>query len=59
VSFDEVDSLDVCRVDVVASKRPMYVNWKGDQQFFFVRLNNGTRPFNMSETVEYVAQHFR
>jgi ATP-dependent Lon protease len=59
VRFEDIDGYDVCRIDVRPSHTPVYVNWKGEQQFFFVRLNNGTRQFSMSETVDWVKQHWR
>jgi ATP-dependent Lon protease len=59
VRFDLVNGHDVCRIDVLPSRSPVYVTWKGGQQFFFVRLNNGTRPFSMSETIDYVRQRWR
>lgn len=59
VLFEMIDGLDVCRIDVPRSSVPVYANWKGDQQFFFVRTNNGTRPFSMSETVDWVTRHWR
>ena len=59
VTFETIEGRDVCRIDVAAARTPVYVAWKADQQYFFVRLNNGTRPFSISETVNYVAQHWR
>lgn len=59
VRFDVVGDVDVCRIDVAPAGNPVYVSWKNDQQFFYVRLNNTTRPFSMAETVEYVKQHWR
>jgi len=58
VNFELVDGHDVCRIDVEPGPRPTYVSWKNDQRFF-VRLNNSTRPFTVSEAVEYIGQRWR
>ena len=51
ISFEEIDGLDVCRVDVAPADRPVYV---GDDALFYVRTGNSTRPFNPKEANEYV-----
>lgn len=58
VRFDVIDGVEVCRLDVEAGPRPTYVTWKNDQRFF-VRLNNSTRPLTVSESVEYIGQRWR
>jgi ATP-dependent Lon protease len=58
ICFETMAGHDICRIDVSPAKRPVYVAWKADQQYFYVRLNNGTRPFSMSEAVDYIGQHW-
>jgi ATP-dependent Lon protease len=58
VSFETVAEADVCRIDVQQGSRPTYVNWKNDQHFF-VRLNNSTRPLSVAEAVDYISQRWR
>jgi ATP-dependent Lon protease len=58
VRFEAVAGEDVCRIDVQQGKRPTYVNWKNDQHFF-VRLNNSTRPLSVAEAVDYISQRWR
>lgn len=60
VSFPDVAGTPICRVDVSASPRPVFVRApKGEDVQFFVRLGNSTRQLSVSEAIEYAAQHFR
>lgn len=58
VAFERIDEKDVCRVDVSASPKPVFVRSKtGKGQptaDFFVRMGNSTRPYNTAEVLEYV-----
>ncbi len=59
ISFDVVDSHDVCRLDVKPSPEPVFVsNDKGDADLY-VRLNNSTRLLNTADALKYVRQHWR
>lgn len=51
ISFEEIDEVDVCRVDVSPADKPVYV---GDDAEFYVRVGNSTRPFNTRDALEYV-----
>jgi len=53
IVFEDIDGLDVCRVDVRRSAGPVYVS-EGTEARFYVRLNNSTRLLNTQETVEYL-----
>jgi ribosomal protein L31 len=56
ISFESVDGHDVCRVEVRPSRHPVYVRGKQTLDFY-VRLNNGTRSFNIEEAVAYISTH--
>jgi ATP-dependent Lon protease len=59
ITFERVDSLDVCRLDVKPSPEPVFVtNDKGDADLY-VRLNNSTRLLNTADSLKYVRQHSR
>ncbi|MGH3848597.1 MAG: hypothetical protein ACRDRT_02645, partial [Pseudonocardiaceae bacterium] len=49
---------EVCRVDVAASPTPVWAKSSKDEQVFFVRLNNSTRPLPEVETDVYRAEHW-
>lgn len=53
IIFHEVQGHEVCQVSIVASHEPAFLNHKG-RQLFFVRTGNGSRPFNISEAVNYL-----
>lgn len=60
VSFPAVAGTPICRVDVAASPRPVFVRApKGEEVQFHVRLGNSTRQLSVAEAIEYAAQHFR
>ncbi|MGH9163925.1 MAG: AlbA family DNA-binding domain-containing protein, partial [Acidimicrobiales bacterium] len=49
---------EVCRVDVAASPTPVWAKSSKDEQVFFVRMNNSTRPLPEVETDVYRAEHW-
>jgi ATP-dependent Lon protease len=56
VTFEKVDGYDVCRVDVTPRHKPVYAVGKQTKDFF-VRLNNGTRSFDIEEAFDYISSH--
>jgi CBS domain-containing protein len=58
IIFHEVQGHEVCQVHVKASHEPAFLNHKG-KQLFFVRTGNGSRPFNISEAVNYMKERWR
>jgi predicted HTH transcriptional regulator len=58
LTFERLDGREICRIDVEPGQRPTYVSWKNDQHFF-VRLNNSTRPLSIAESVDYIGQRWR
>ena len=59
VQFEEVDATSVCRVTIDASRNPVWTKVKGQEDTFYLRLNNSTRPLGPREAFEYISQHFR
>ncbi len=49
---------EVCRVDVAASPTPVWAKTSKDDQVFFVRMNNSTRPLAEAEVEAYRAEHW-
>jgi uncharacterized membrane protein YeaQ/YmgE (transglycosylase-associated protein family) len=59
VAFDVVDGHDVCRVDVAASSRPVFLSEPGRQTAdLYVRAGNTTRRLRTDEAIGYVAERF-
>jgi CBS domain-containing protein len=58
IIFHEVHGHEVCQVHVEASHEPAFLNHKG-KQLFFVRTGNGSRPFKISEAVNYMNERWR
>ena len=58
VRFESVEAKTVCRVTIAASPSPVWSKVKGQDDVFYVRLNNSTRPLGPREAVEYIRQHF-
>ena len=59
IRFDDLDITSVCRVTVAASPTPVWTKVKGQEEAFYVRLNNSTRPLGPREAFEYVSRHSR
>ena len=55
VSFEPIDGLEICRIDVEPSPKPVYVGSASD---FFIRIDNSTRPCNPREAIEYIKSHW-
>ena len=54
VTFHEVDGEHLCQVAVKPSNDPIYVKESQDQEIFYLRTGNSTRPLPLSEAVKYV-----
>ena len=52
--IEEVAGQDVCRVDVAASSVPVYARMSGEDEAFWVRMNNSTSALPQIEIEEYV-----
>jgi hypothetical protein len=57
VKFEFLDGHDICILNIDPSSRPVYVKYNSTETFF-VRMQNSTRPLNMSETTSYIRDHF-
>jgi hypothetical protein len=61
VSFPQLDGQTLCRIEVEASPRPVFVERKVDgaaQKQFYVRSGNGTRPLDAQAAHEYIEMHW-
>ena len=59
ITFEEVSSRIVCRIDVERSTKPVFAKGGKGEADLYVRLNNATRLLNTAEAVEYVRSHWR
>lgn len=59
IRIDQVDGHDVCRIDVPASSRPIWVTNKGGTDSLYQRRNNSTREVPTDEIDAFVAERFR
>lgn len=59
VTFPTVDGVTVCRVDVPASRTPVYVRQvRRDSVSFVARFGNSTRELDVADAIDYSARHF-
>jgi predicted HTH transcriptional regulator len=58
IDFESVDGRDICVVTADSSTFPVYVK-EGNEEKFFVRTHNATRPLEVSEAMEYIEERFR
>ena len=59
VRFDRLGQSTVCRIVVQRSSSPVWTKIKGQEDTFYVRLGNSTRPFGPRDAYEYISQHYR
>jgi hypothetical protein len=57
ISFVELENNDVCKIRIYKSTKPAFLK-EEDKQEFYVRTGNNSRPFSMSEAVEYIKGHW-
>jgi uncharacterized membrane protein YeaQ/YmgE (transglycosylase-associated protein family) len=59
VAFEVLDGVDVCRIDVAPSNRPVFLAEPGKQTAdLYVRAGNSTRRLLTDEAITYVAERF-
>jgi len=52
--IDELDGIEICRIDVAASSVPVYAQMSDGREAFWVRMNNSTRELPEIEIEDYV-----
>jgi ATP-dependent Lon protease len=58
VSFPDVDGVQLCRVDVEASPKPVFVAWKGQGKEFYIRSGPRSDPLDPEATHGYIEMHW-
>ena len=60
LSFPYVNGIQICRVDVSRSPRPVFLVAKGGPEEFYVRKGNASHPVtHVRQACEYVHDHWR
>jgi len=60
LSFPYANGVQICRVDVTRSPRPVFLVAKGSPAEFFVRKGNASHPLNdVKQAYEYIHDHWR
>ncbi|MDG2285785.1 MAG: DUF3387 domain-containing protein, partial [Alphaproteobacteria bacterium] len=57
IRIDVIEGKDVCRLDVPAASKPIWLT-KGDTQVLFERRNNSTRPVPEEEVDSFIEERF-
>ena len=52
--IDEVDSVEICRIDAAPSSAPVRARMSEKDEVFWVRMNNSTRELPEIEIEDYV-----
>lgn len=58
VRIDVIEGVEVCRVDVPASSKPIWTTFKGRESVLFERRNNSTREVPADEVEQFLAERF-
>ena len=58
IRIEQAQGEDVCRVDVSASSRPVWVKTGKAERVFYARMNNTTREWPASEVETYIRDHW-
>ena len=53
-TFHDFDGEDVCQITVEPADHPIYLNEKGDEYSFYLRVGNSTKPLPLPEVHKYV-----
>ena len=57
ISFHQLDSKDICMIQVEPSPKPAYVK-EGSESKFYIRTGNQTQPLGIKESIEYIQEHW-
>ena len=58
IRIDQVNHRDVCRIDIPASSRPIWVKAKDGSDILYQRRNNSTRPVPPAEVQQFTIDRF-
>ena len=58
IRIDQIDHRDICRIDVPASSRPIWVKSKDGSDILYQRRNNSTRPVPPTEIELFITERF-
>jgi hypothetical protein len=56
--IEDVDAVEICRVDVAPSSRPVTARMSDKREKFWVRMNNSTRELREIEIEDYTRDHW-
>jgi type I restriction enzyme R subunit len=56
--IEDVDGVEICRVDVAASSAPVMARMSDRPEVFWVRMNNSTRALPEIEVEDYVRERW-
>ncbi len=54
----KINGKTVCKVECRPSRRPVYLSQKGFDEAFYIRTGPGSSSLSISETMNYIAEHF-
>ncbi|MEI2691691.1 MAG: RNA-binding domain-containing protein [Anaerolineae bacterium] len=57
VSFEEIDGKTVCLLTVVPASAPVYLTFKGKEDFY-IRTGNSSQPLSVSQATRYIGLNF-
>ncbi len=57
-SLHKFDNKTVCRVSCKRAKKPLFLNQKGFDEAFFIRVGPGSSNLEISSALNYIRQHF-
>ena len=57
ITFHQIDGLALCRIMVQAAPRAVFVKEVNDERFY-IRTGNSTRPLTTKEAIEYCKTHW-
>jgi predicted HTH transcriptional regulator len=58
IRIEDFDAHEICRVDVPASSRPIWVHDKAGDEILYTRRSNSTRALAADEASEYISERF-
>jgi type I restriction enzyme R subunit len=58
IRIDVINGIDICRLDVPASSKPIWTRFKKQDAVLFVRRNNSTRQVPADDVDQFLAERF-
>lgn len=59
ILFKKLDNIEICIIEVLKSKKPIYIKMKNNNEEFYIRTEASTMKLNTREAHDYIKEHWK